>query len=39
MAMIKQDKMPFLAEEFYKGEKMAAMSRAGTRAGSKKFAQ
>ena len=39
MAMIKQDKMPFLAEEFYKGEKMAAISRAGTRAGSKKFAQ
>ena len=39
MAMLKQDKMPFLAEDFYKGDRAAAYSRAGTRAGSKKFAQ
>ena len=40
MAMIKQDKMPFLAEDFFKGDKIGAISRAGTRtAGSKKFAQ
>lgn len=39
MAMIKQDKMPFLAEDFYKGERAAQLTRGTTRAGSKKFAQ
>lgn len=38
MAMIKQDKMPFNAEDFYK-ETRAQISRAGTRAGSTKFAK
>ena len=38
MAMIKQEKMPFFAEDFFKGDK-TGISRAATRtAGSKKFA-